>query len=261
MDREKCKIVFFDIDGTLLSSNQQIPESTIRAVRSLQEMGIETVISTGRTPANFGHIREQLGIHSYISLNGNYVVREGEVLSQVKVKQRSMEQLNEIATACGHAIGWIGTDQIGMHAAHPMIAPILNTYGMEVPPVNPQFHLQNDVYQGMLFCTEEEIQPYVEGVPEMKYVRFDRHVVDVLPRESNKAVGISNYLSAIGVPAESCVAFGDGLNDIEMLQCVGLGIAMGQAKDEVKRAAKHVTRSVDDDGIEAALLDLGFISA
>lgn len=261
MTRSDCKIVFFDIDGTLLDSNHLIPESTVRSIQELQRAGIETVIATGRTPANFGHIREQLGIQSYVSLNGGYVVREGQVLASTKMQLHHMDQLNALATARGHAIGWIGTEQIGLYADHPSVRRVLELFGMEVPPIDPAFHQQCDIYQGMLFCPEDEIDPYVESIPDLSYVRFDQHAVDVLPRHTNKAAGIAHYLKAVGVDAASCIAFGDGLNDIEMLQSVGLGIAMGQAREEVKRAAKRVTHSVDDEGIAAALLDLGLIGA
>lgn len=261
MTISECKIVFFDIDGTLLDSRHLIPESTVRSVQELQRAGIETVIATGRTPANFGHIREQLGIHSFVSLNGGYVVREGKVLASNKMQLHHMEQLNALATASGHAISWIGSEQIGLYADHPSVGRVFELFGMEIPPINPNFHQQCDIYQGMLFCSEEEITPYVKGIPELNYVRFDQHAVDVMPRHSNKAAGIAHYLKAAGVEAESCIAFGDGLNDIEMLQSVGLGIAMGQAREEVKRAAKRVTHSVDHGGIEAALVDIGLIGA
>jgi len=260
MWEQECKIVFFDIDGTLLNTRRELPPSTIQAVRGLQDRGVETVIATGRTPANFAHIREQLGIESYISLNGSYVVREGEVLANQMLQLEYIERLNTLSTEYGHALGWIGTEELGLYADHPQVSAILEMYGMKMP-VNPQFYKQCEVYQGMLFCPEEEISPYVQGVPDLQFVRFDEYAVDVVRNNLNKAVGIEHYLKATGIAPDSCIAFGDGLNDIEMLQGVGLGIAMGQAKEIVKHAAKRVTRSVDEDGIALALHELGLISA
>lgn len=261
MKHQDCKIVFFDIDGTLLNSNHEVPESTKRAVRALQDRGIETVIATGRTPMNYGHIREQLGIHSYISLNGNYVVREGEVLSSVTIETSVMEQLNVLTKQCGHAIGWVGTEQIGLHNDHPMVRPLLEQYKMDLPLINSNFYLEHDIYQGMLFCPEDEIQPYLDSDIDLQFIRFDPYLCDVIHRSSNKFAGISHYLKAAGIEADQCMAFGDGLNDIEMLQGVGFGVAMGQAKAEVKQAASYITRSVDEDGIETALRELGIISS
>ncbi|WP_079989127.1 HAD family hydrolase [Collinsella ihumii] len=65
--------------------------------------------------------------------------------------------------------------------------------------------------------------------------------------------------SHLGIEPEECVAFGDGGNDISMFRCVGTSVAMGNASDEVKAAASHVTPHVDEDGIARACRDLGLI--
>ena len=83
--------------------------------------------------------------------------------------------------------------------------------------------------------------------------------MDVIPAGGSKAKGIEAVLKHIGRSKDEVVAFGDGLNDVEMLSYVGLGIAMGNANDEVKSYANHVTSSVDEKGIRRGLEHAGLL--
>ena len=82
---------------------------------------------------------------------------------------------------------------------------------------------------------------------------------DVIPAGSSKAVGIDKMLAYFGIPLADTMAFGDGGNDVSMLRHVGIGVAMGNAGDEARRAADYVTTSVDEDGILNALRHFGVI--
>ena len=77
--------------------------------------------------------------------------------------------------------------------------------------------------------------------------------------DNSKAVGIESVLKHFGIGREECIAFGDGGNDIEMLEYCGIGVAMGNADDKVKSHADYVTTSVDEEGIEQAFKALHII--
>jgi HAD superfamily hydrolase (TIGR01484 family) len=77
MDKQ---LIFFDIDGTLLDDDKKLPDSTKRAVQSLSALGHKVAIATGRSPHMFKELREELNIDTYISLNGQYVVNNGEAV-------------------------------------------------------------------------------------------------------------------------------------------------------------------------------------
>lgn len=68
------KIIFFDIDGTLLDHEKKVPATTKESIQELKEAGHIVAIATGRAPYHFEELREELGIHSYVCLNGQYVV-------------------------------------------------------------------------------------------------------------------------------------------------------------------------------------------
>jgi hypothetical protein len=94
---------------------------------------------------------------------------------------------------------------------------------------------------------------------EIKSVRWNPDFTDLIPADGGKSVGIQQLLEHFGLSQEETMAFGDGGNDIEMLQYVHLGVAMGNGTQNVKAAADYVTDSVDEDGIWNALVHFGLI--
>ena len=99
----------------------------------------------------------------------------------------------------------------------------------------------------------------MSAMPHSEATRWNPLFTDVIPQGSSKRVGIDKMLEYFGIALDESMAFGDGGNDITMLQHVGIGVAMGNAEDEVKRVADHVTSSVDDDGVMNALRHFGVL--
>ena len=109
------------------------------------------------------------------------------------------------------------------------------------------------------FGTDVEPLLMREVLPNCRSMRWCPLFADVVPAGVSKAEGIDRILDFYGIGLDEAMAFGDGGNDIPMLQHVGLSVAMGNAEQEVKRAASHVTTSVDDHGIARALRRFGLI--
>src|SRR5699024_12687106 len=89
--------------------------------------------------------------------------------------------------------------------------------------------------------------------------RWQNYMVYVLPKGGSKALGIEGLIEAAGLKLENAYAFGDGLNDMEMLDYIPNSVAMGNALEPVKDVARHVTKTVDDDGIVQGLKKLGLL--
>ncbi|WP_409344879.1 Cof-type HAD-IIB family hydrolase [Paenibacillus sp. MBLB4367] len=256
------KIVFFDIDGTLLNDRNEIPESTKKAVRALQDKGIATAIATGRTPAMFEWVREELGIHSFVSINGQYVVHDGKPVYANPIDPGTLEELVSLTSASGHALATCNESKVrALAAEHPHIRNSFAAINLPHPPVDPSFHRNEPVYQGYLFINREEQALYDQTFPQLRFVRWHEFAVDVLPADSSKAVGIEQMLRILGIRNENCFAFGDGLNDVEMLASAGVGIAMGNAVHEAKNAANLVTASSSEDGIWKGLHLVGLLGS
>ena len=90
-------------------------------------------------------------------------------------------------------------------------------------------------------------------VKNSKAARWTTHFTDVIPKDGGKNTGIDAVIAHFGIKLEETMAFGDGGNDIDMLKHAGIGVAMGNAGENVKEIADYITTSVDDDGITNAL--------
>ena len=122
-----------------------------------------------------------------------------------------------------------------------------------LPPDTP-------VYQMLAFYGEEEAAEVENGLPpSLRTTRWHRYGMDILARNGSKARGIGAALDKLGLTMNDAMAFGDGLNDMEMLHAVGFGVAMGNAHPALKAVADHICPPVGEDGIWHALHDLGVL--
>ncbi|WP_203362172.1 Cof-type HAD-IIB family hydrolase [Bacillus sp. REN10] len=254
------KIVFFDIDGTLLNHEKKLPARTKEAVRLLQKKGIYTAIATGRAPFMFEDLREELNIQSFISFNGQYVVFEGEAVHLNPLHIDSLTKLVAQAEEKEHPLVFMNESIMrANHSKHEHIETSFRSLNFPHPLPQPDFYKQNDLYQTLLFCGEEEEMEYREQFPEFTFIRWHPYSLDIVPAGGSKAVGIEKMLERLPFELEDVYAFGDGLNDIEMLRVAGVGVAMGNAHPTVKEQANMVTTDVADDGIFLGLEKLGLI--
>ena len=113
--------------------------------------------------------------------------------------------------------------------------------------------LNEKVYQLNVFVSVEEEGDFMQLMPNSKTARWTSHFTDIIPKDGGKNKGIDAIINHFGIKLEETMAFGDGGNDIDMLKHAGIGIAMENARDDVKEIADFITTSVDDDGITNAL--------
>lgn len=257
------KLVFFDIDGTLLDHDKKVPLSTKEAIYELKVCGHEVAIATGRPPFLFKVLREELGIESYVSLNGQYVVYKGNVVYSNPIPTEVLHSLKEYAVSMGLPIIYISDENTKLNMTHhERVEESYTPHHLPIPECDPDYYLGRDIYQAALFCTAEEETSYnVEYNDQLRFVRWDKVAVDVIPTGGSKAAGIEKFIQHVGFKREDVIAFGDNLNDLEMLQFVGHGVAMGNADPVVKEIARYVTRDVDQDGIMHGLRQLGLLTA
>lgn len=254
------KTIFFDIDGTLYDEDKQVPASTKEAIAELKRRGHNVAIATGRAAYMFGDLREELGIDSFVSLNGQYVVFEGKVIYRNPLDTPSLQEITLFAEKNDHPVAYIDALDMKVNVAeHEYIQTSVGSLKLAFPTHDAAYYLQNEIYQAMIFCPPESQAMYAESYPELKFVRWHPVCMDVLPGNGSKAHGIAQMMKHLGVEKDDIYAFGDGLNDIEMLGFVGHGIAMGNAEDEVKAVAPYVTRHVGDNGILEGLKLVGLL--
>lgn len=254
------KIFFFDIDNTLLDHRTKaIPRSALDAIEHLRDLGHCVVVATGRS---FDHARpfiDQVKPSYVITLNGARILQGDREVLTVPLPRSPLVALFNWMRAQGHVFG-VNRGQVSYlsELAAQAVEP-LRDVGMAIQTDDP-FYLYQDVCQGWLFFDEQldaTLFPAIlERYPDFALVRWHRTAVDVLPRNTNKWTGCQWVMAQTGFKPEQAIAFGDGLNDMEMLMGVGLGIAMDNGHPELKAVANRIAPALHLDGIAATLREI-----
>ncbi|WHY02482.1 Cof-type HAD-IIB family hydrolase [Neobacillus sp. DY30] len=254
-------MIFFDIDGTLLTHDKELPQSTKESIFKLKELGHEVAIATGRAPFMFEDLRKELDINTYVSYNGQYVVYKGDVLFTNPLKISSLEKLTAAALQNNHPVVFMDHEDMRANVPeHAYIKESIDTLKINVFPTHdPHYYKGRELFQTLLFCPEGEEKQYEQVYSDFDFVRWHPVSVDILPSGGSKAKGIEKIVEALDIPKERQYAFGDGLNDMEMLSAIHNSVAMGNAEESVKAVAKYVTKSVEDNGITHGLQMVGLL--
>lgn len=262
MPEARKKIAFFDIDGTLLPLGQRDLSPRVReALYALSSQGVKLFLATGRPPRILPSFAGTL-FDGAVCFNGGYCYdREGLLFHSPLHKEdlrRVIQNAKEHGTACLLAtLEGMGSNFFSQNLEDYM--QISHNSSRAVSPEEFEALLQENVYQLMVGCTPDLDEAIVEGAPHLKSVRWWNRATDVIDADCSKAHGIEMVLRRYGLAREDAMAFGDGENDIEMLSYCSLGIAMGNAHENTKRAADYVTDPCEADGVYTALQHFGYL--
>lgn len=254
-------IIFFDIDGTLLDHEKKLPLSTKEAIFKLKELGHVVAIATGRAPFMYEELRKELNIDTFVSYNGQFVMLNGEVLYTNPLNISAIESLTETAIQNNHPVVFMDDKDMKANVPeHDYINESIASLKINhFPTQDPHYYQGRELYQSLLFCPEGEEKQYVRDFPDFDFIRWHPVSVDILPKGGSKAKGIEKIVTELGIPEDRQYSFGDGLNDMEMLSTMKNSVAMGNGEEKVKEVAKHVTKSVEDDGILHGLKMVGLL--
>ena len=254
------KVLFFDIDGTILDGDKNIPTGVEESINRARKNGHEIVIATGRAPFTAQAILEQLKIDSLVCYNGQFVQFQGKIIHKGVIEKTELQVLTDFAQEKGHPLVYLGAEEMVSNVPdHEHVLESISTLKINLPRHEEDYFLTNDIHQALVFCEKEVQKDYEDAFPNLKFVRWHRVSCDVLPKGVSKAKGIELLLNYLGKTREDAIAFGDGLNDLEMLQYVGTGVAMGNSVEELKKHATFVTDHVSENGLTNAMKKLKLI--
>lgn len=254
------KLLLLDIDGTLLNSKKELPESAFEALQSARANGHDLAIATGRAPFMITDLLEKLDIQTFITFNGQYIVHNDEVVHTEALDPVLLEKVVHFAEERDHPLVFMNSKKmISSIDYHPDIDESLKSLKFPHPVTERDFHLDNEIYQSLVFCTKEEEAQYHENFKDFQFVRWHRVSCDILPKGGSKASGIEKLIAETGHSIEDTIAFGDGLNDLQMMKTAGFSVAMDNGHPETKKVASYITEHVDDDGLAKAFVHLGLI--
>ncbi|WP_039044376.1 Cof-type HAD-IIB family hydrolase [Sporosarcina sp. ZBG7A] len=254
------KIVFFDVDGTLVNYEDGcISTSTKSALQILKSKGIRLVAATGR-PLSMCQDFKDLGIDTFITANGAYTKHQDLVIHKIVLPKHIVHSVKNVANENKQSLSFF-TEELTMNRIqNPTTFQAMNeTLSLlEYPKFNEKI-FDGEVYLMCLYVGDETIPKYKMQFPDLIFQRWHPNIVNVLHEEVSKSIAIKEVLKYFDIDSSEAIAFGDGDNDIDMLGIVGYGISMGNGSDKLKMSANYVTKKSSDDGIEFALQHLHLI--
>jgi len=251
--------LFFDIDGTLVSfKDHQIPQSTVDALAKAKENGHHIYIATGRPLQIITNLQAIAPlIDGYITTNGAFCFVGKEEVRCTPMLQADVEMLAEDAWKCDYPCIIAGERDFAVLNNHAVVDEV---FCQELGVRNIDFSIdatkvieEQRILQISPFFPEAHEKDILPRLQHCTSGRWHPAFTDVTSVEADKGLGLEEMARFLGLPLEATMAFGDGGNDLPILRKAGIGVAMGNAMDDVKAGADYVTASVDDAGIAQAL--------
>ncbi|NYR10233.1 Cof-type HAD-IIB family hydrolase [Psychrobacter sp. BI730] len=253
------KIIFFDIDDTL-SRNGIIAEHNKATLEQLADTDIKLVISTGRSkailPEDILALLDADILDAIICMNGQYSFDKSGRISHYPL---TAEQTDKIVRLCQQS-DLIHKFDSATHIAWSGENERLREFNAVTPNsiLDPEYYKSNTVYQCSVFFNnqQEKMQDIDFAQYDLKLVHWHQIGADILPADASKARGIKDMCEYYAVDASECMAFGDGMNDLEMFDLVGFAVAMGDAQPALIERADFVTGTIEEYGIQTVLNQL-----
>lgn len=253
----KIEAIFFDIDGTLVSFNTHtIPPSTIEVIKKVRRKGVKVFIATGR-PKPFINNLGDLEYDGILSFSGACCEdNDGNVLFQENIDRSDLLKVITYHKEHPIPIAFASEKEIFITSTNETTKEVytlldIKDYG-KIRPIEDCLDI--NPIQIIAFFEEIEEKHIMEKVlPDCEAFRWHPAFADIVKKGVSKATGISRVLSLYNMPLENVMAFGDGGNDIAMLDYVPHSVAMGNANEEVKRHARYTTDTIDNDGVAKML--------
>ena len=254
------KIAFFDVDGTLVDMEKKvITPAMIETLKRLKENGIILCMATGRGPYMVPTF-SGVDFDAFLSFNASYCYTKEEVIFENPIPIEDVKKVVANATAINRPISVANVEGCVANGCDKDLADYFAIGKQEVKVADDFEKIMNGkVYQLMVGCGAEEYDSLLKDVDGARIAAWWMRAADVIPAKGNKGVGVRKVLEYYHLEKENAIAFGDGSNDIEMLQAVGIGVAMKNATDDVKAVADVICGHVAEDGIYHYCKEQGLI--
>lgn len=255
-----------DLDGTVFGHDLRISERNRRAFRMLEERGIPLVLATGRMFRATVPIAQDLGVRQPLITYQGALIRHHETLVDTWHRTMAHDLASEALEALeesGMHVNLYTNDELYLRAMSPeaesyialsKVAPTMCGHWGEAIAVGEPTKI-------VAIGPEEQVVHWVDVLQK----RFGGRLfvtqslptfLEIADPRVGKGSAVAHLASTLGIRPEEIVAVGDGMNDLDMIEMAGCGVAMGNARDGLKQAAKRVTKSYDQDGVACLIEDL-----
>ncbi len=268
-------IIALDLDGTLTNSEKNITPRTFDALMKAQREGVRLVLASGRPTFGIAALANQLQLADYggyvLSYNGGRIIDWCEktvIFSQVvdpklvpilydfaeKAQLPIVTYLPEAILASKNEGEYLA-EEARINGMPVVVAQNFVEEAMQIAGGSTKFLIPGE--PELLIQLESEMKAALSE--QMEVFRSAPFFLELPPKGIDKAQSLQRLLTHLGLERESLMAFGDGFNDLSMIQFAGKGVAMANAVEEVKSIADFVTTSNEEDGIAHALEQLLFL--
>lgn len=274
----EIKAIVLDLDGTLLNSERKISKETKEALIRAQKMGIKVMIASGRSANGLRPFAEELELHKYGGLlisNNGAVVEDpfGEVMHlNNTIHIPAMQKLIQHVSRYDAVMGLMDHNNIyALNGVNSVIDTgdegLLNVVegesidcGLEIIELDHFDDFDKPISKFLVASHLDYMDEHREAIiapvkDEISFEYTTPYFIEFMRKGTNKANGLEAALKVLNIPRAHSIAFGDGENDLSLIQYAGTGVAMGNATPNIKRHADFLTHSNDENGISTFLED------
>lgn len=255
-----CKAVFFDIDGTLWDMHNQIPDSAVKGIHKLQKAGNLAFLCSGRTRA---FIRERnlldIGFDGIVAGCGTQIEdKAGKIQFYKELEPRQVEESLQILDKYHLPVVLEGKRYLyvdeKLFAEDPYGKKLKKELGENLRSIEAEMGKWEISKMSCTIAENSELEKAIQDMDSWyDALIHENDAVEFIPKGFSKASGIKKVCELYGINIEDTFAFGDSINDVEMLKYVNCGIAMGNSTAPALEVADYVTDSLHENGIYHAL--------
>ena len=258
------KAAFFDIDGTLIDVSTGMTEPSERVLAALQrakDAGNYIFIASGRPIEFLDPAIMTVGFDGFVLMNGAVVLVGDKIVFDEPLDRAIVEELVGFGVAHGMEYIFESHPCVYLDKNFSLMDKFYRRIGIDVDRFVREFDWKKIAVHKIEFVSDrfdDEIKKFHErwlNSEELTGITdpFHNNNLELYSRKNTKGSGILHALEYLNIPIESSFAFGDGLNDLEMIRTVGCGCAMGNGNPKLKALAKHVVPGVHEDGVAVGI--------
>jgi len=261
------RLIVSDLDGTLLKSDHTLSDYTKAVIHKVSEQGIDFMLATGRLFGGARQYSKELNLNTPILACNGALIKEaaGKLLYGRPIQDEALAKVFRLLTEKNyyfHCYGEenfytknLGNSLAGFYAFNAERPEEERFPMIEIDPM--ELIGKDTIYKVLTNCKGEDARKalYSEliAIEGISVTVSWNDTFDICADQVSKASAIHRYAAEKGIEPSEIICFGDNYNDIEMIRYAGLGIAVGNAVDELKEAADYVTESSDTDGVAKAI--------
>lgn len=256
------KAVFSDFDGTLLTSDHKISPRTLAAIQRITRNGIPFVPISARSPLGILPYAKQIEHYNVIvAFSGALILdRQFNALYSVNISAEDIQKINRVLSEYP-TLGvnyYTHNDCVARDVNNKWVAFEKSVTKIQIDPYDE--NMRYSPHKIQIIGEEDEIIDVENRLktefPYLSICRSHPNFLEVMEKSATKGNAVRFLESYFNVKEEEAIAFGDNFNDLDMLENVGLGVAMGNAPEEIKQAANRVTATNNEDGLALILEEI-----